>query len=251
MLPPDLHTPRRIPNVAMRRSRPAGVVEALREEAAWQPVRAPQHAEEPGMLPSDELQHAEPIQQAPPATPSAMHGDQPGRQSDARATLDRGATPTSAQTRLGERLSALRRSADAEHSGSRWVAPQSNANIQVIEPAREKAEHANPQATMRLSPYGLNTPAVVGVHSIDVGVRTAAANDDSNGSPVSALAVRAVSDDWQESSSSANPLRRSLHVTRVAFESREEGQATDQTVDHATSLDSHDIDLSVPANPLR
>jgi hypothetical protein len=123
----------------------------------------------------------------------------------------------------------------------------------VIEPAREKAEHPNPQAAMRLTPYGLNTPAVVGVHSSDTSVRAAAGNDDASGNVVSALAVRAVSEDWEESSSGRNPLRRSSQLTRVAFESREASgeNGADQTIDRATSDHSLETNLSIPANPLR
>ncbi len=309
-LPPDPRSPRRIPNVALRRTRPATVVEALREETTWQPTRDPQHTREPGMLPSDGLHRAEPIRQAPAEMAPGASGDVPQANNAQRPGFDRDAfaysntrvdwlersidlrsgpsmaaanpadgdgrenaavaslvpaperEPDSVQSapvvdsRLGARLSALRHTTVADEPASRWVAPRT-ASPQVIEPAREKSESASPQATLRLSPYGMNTPAVVGIRpGTERGQNMSGGLDRSNGAARSGahLAVRTVGDDWSDSTSAGNPLRRNSRITRVAFENHLSASAepsADQAEDRPAGDVSHDANFAVPANPLR
>lgn len=258
-LPADNRSPRRIPAIALRGgNRPAAVVKALRNEAAWQPVNGNDAREEsriPGILPSDAEETAEPLHKAPaaaapfrPETRSYDHREEsPNAELPAPANTASGST-TSASTCLGARLYALRERAaeldDSSESAVGWT-------------GMDRSEAPAEGSSLRLSATGLNAPATVRERHVGEGVRRASAVADltiSSPAPSAVLAVRTTGHDgWSQSGSKGNPLRGGSPVTRVAFESAEafSDQRRDEETDSELNVRSSSSDTAVPANPLR
>ncbi|MEX2138423.1 MAG: hypothetical protein WD894_04135 [Pirellulales bacterium] len=311
-LPPDHRSPRRIPAMASRgRSRPATMVEALRDEATWAPVDQAHRAPEsriPGILPSDDAGNAEPLPKPPveaaPRQPVPnLHNKTATRAgfsrdafaySDQRAdwieqaanggNRQRGSVPgdryehgeesptadssdqsrddvysapshvAPTSTRLGARLSALRQSSLESDDAAEW--PELDQRETPVDESNLDATQAlASRSSLRLSPAGLNTPAVVGTRQESAGVRRTPAVADltiSTRDSSAVLAVRTVGDDgWGRSAPTGNPLRGGSKITRVVFETAEANEFTDKAAASDSALEASTSNFAVPANPLR